>query len=54
MKREVNFSLEKPTKNTFKFLEDTTSAHAVGAIYVQKHVFDGIPPKTIKVTIEWE
>ena len=49
---EANFTLEKDTKNTYKFQEDEISGPPiVGTIYVQKTSFD-TPPRRIKVSIE--
>ena len=47
-----NFTLEKETKNTYRFQEDESSGPPkVGTIYVQKGSFD-TPPRRIKVSIE--
>jgi hypothetical protein len=55
-KREVEFEIEKETKNTIRFKEierDTPSV--IKIIYVQKKTFKGgDTPKKIKITIEWE
>ena len=49
---EATFTLEKDTKNTYKFQEDESSGPPiVGIIYVQKTSFD-TPPRRIKVSIE--
>jgi hypothetical protein len=49
---EATFTLEKDTKNTYKFQEDEGSGPPkVGTIYVQKTSFD-TPPRRIKVSIE--
>ena len=51
-KIDVQFSLEKETKNTYRFQEDESSGPSrVGTIYVQKWSFD-TPPRRIKVSIE--
>ncbi|MEE9569043.1 MAG: hypothetical protein V3W37_06640 [Candidatus Binatia bacterium] len=49
---EATFTLEKETKNTYRFQEDESSGPPkVGTIYVQKWSFD-TPPRRIKVSIE--
>ncbi len=49
---EATFTLEKETKNTYRFQEDESSGPSrVGTIYVQKWSFD-TPPRRIKVSIE--
>jgi hypothetical protein len=49
---EATFTLEKETKNTYRFQEDEGSGPPkVGTIYVQKWSFD-TPPRRIKVSIE--
>ena len=49
---EAKFTLEKETKNTYRFQEDESSGPSrVGTIYVQKWSFD-TPPRRIKVSIE--
>ncbi len=49
---EATFTLEKETKNTYRFQEDESSGPPkVGTIYVQKWSFD-TPPRRIKVLIE--
>ncbi len=49
---EATFTLEKETKNTYRFQEDESSGPSkIGTIYVQKWSFD-TPPRRIKVSIE--
>ena len=49
---EATFTLEKDTKNTYKFQEDKSSGPLkVGIICVQKTSFD-TPPRRIRVSIE--
>ncbi len=49
---EATFTLEKETKNTYRFQEDESSGPPkVGTIYVQKWSFD-TAPRRIKVSIE--
>ncbi len=49
---EATFTLEKETKNTYRFQEDEGSEPPkVGTIYVQKGSFD-TPPRRIKVSIQ--
>ncbi len=49
---EATFTLEKETKNTYRFQEDESSEPSrIGTIYVQKWSFD-TPPRRIKVSIE--
>ena len=52
---KVNFAFEKETKNTRKFEEQPESgvAPAIGTLYVQKHVLQGLgDPERLTVTIE--
>ncbi|RZN72308.1 MAG: hypothetical protein EF807_01530 [Candidatus Methanolliviera hydrocarbonicum] len=55
-KREVEFEIEKETKNTIRFKEiegDTPSV--IKTVYVQKETFGGgDTPKKIKITLEWD
>lgn len=48
---EVEFEYEKDTKNTYRFQEIGQPAK-IGALYVQKWVFEEQPPQklTVKVT----
>ncbi len=49
---EATFTLEKETKNTYRFQEDECSVPSkVGTIYVRKGSLD-TPPRRIKVSIE--
>ncbi len=49
---EATFTLEKETKNTYRFQEDEGSEPSkIGTIYIQKWNFD-TPPRRIKVSIE--
>ncbi len=49
---EATFTLEKETKNTYRFQEDESSGPLkVGTIYIQKGSFE-TPPRRIKVLIE--
>ncbi len=54
-KREIEFEIEKETKNTIRFKEierDTPSV--IKTVYVQKETFKGgNMPKKIKITLEW-
>jgi hypothetical protein len=48
--RTATFTLEKATKNTLKFVEDTVEGQApiIGQLYVQKHA---VPSTCTKVTV---
>jgi hypothetical protein len=54
MKKEVELTFEKATKNTYRFTESAEGGTVIGTLYVQKHVFAGKQPSKIKVSIEWE
>ena len=48
----LTFSLERETKNTIRYSEQTDGAPpAVGTIYVQKWAMGENPPKTLTVTV---
>ena len=54
-KLQATFLLEKETKNTRKFeeLPESGVAPAIGTLYVQKHVLQGLgDPERLTVTIE--
>jgi len=49
----VAMDFERATKNTFRFKEQAPEGEeAIGTLYVQKRVFNGKEPASIKVTIE--
>lgn len=54
MKKEIEMTFEKSTKNTFRYMETATGEVAIGTLYIQKDVFGGKQPGRIKVTVEWE
>ena len=48
----LTFSLERETKNTVRYLEQTDgNPPTVGTIYVQKSAMGDNPPKTLTVTV---
>jgi hypothetical protein len=51
---KMAFSLDRATKNTFKYEEQPESGQPlrVGSLYVQKWALGGDPPKRITVTIQ--
>lgn len=52
MQKQIEFRLERETKNTYRF-EEVGKVPAVGTLYVQKHVFgDAATPARVLVTIE--
>jgi hypothetical protein len=54
LNKEIEFKMEKETKNTIRFEEiekDTPSV--IKTVYVQKEIFKGNTPKKIKITLEW-
>ena len=51
------FSLEKATKNTFKYEEcpEPGQPPKIGALYIQKWAFGhATPPQEIRLTVEFE
>lgn len=54
LKKEIEMTFERATKNTYRFTEGATESIAIGTLYVQKQLFAGKQPAKIKVTIEWE
>jgi len=56
MKKEIDMTFERATKNTYRFAEAVAPAGSmiIGTLYMQKSVFEGKQPGKIKVTIEWE
>jgi hypothetical protein len=55
-KREVEFEIEKETKNTIRFKEiERDKPSVIKTIYIQKETFGGgNTPKKIKITLEWD
>jgi len=50
--QELNFTLERETKNTIRYAEDATGKPpAIGTLYVQKWLLGTEPPKNLIVTI---
>jgi len=51
---EVVFTLEKSTKNTWKYGEQPESGQPprIGSLYVQKWALGEEPPKRIRVTVQ--
>ena len=48
----LTFALERETKNTIRYLEQTDGKPpAVGTIYLQKWAMGDQPPKTLTVTV---
>ncbi|MEM0135201.1 MAG: hypothetical protein QXU18_08270 [Thermoplasmatales archaeon] len=54
LKKEIEFEFERATKNTFRFQERASGNPVIGTLYVQKSLFEGKEPKSLKVTVEWE
>lgn len=53
MKKEVTFTLERETKNTYRYQEELSGEPpAIGTLYVQKWVLGQPPPKRIRVILE--
>ncbi len=54
MKKSLEFVLEKETKNTFRYQEQTKDGQppAIGSLYVQKWALGSNAPKTLTVTVE--
>ncbi len=51
-KQELAFNLERETKNTIRYAEDTSDKPpAIGTLYVQKWLLGTTPPKNLIVTI---
>lgn len=53
-KKEIEFEVEKATKNTYRFHEKSSGTPVIGMLYVQKSLFGAKEPKGVKVTLEWE
>ena len=52
-KQTLTFSLERETKNTVRYSEETNGQPpAVGTLYLQKWLLGTDPPKSLTVTIE--
>ena len=50
--QELTFTLERETKNTIRYAEDTSGKPpAIGTLYVQKWLLGTAPPKNLIVTI---
>ncbi|MEM3291013.1 MAG: hypothetical protein QW046_05805 [Candidatus Micrarchaeaceae archaeon] len=54
LKKEIEFEFERATKNTFRFQERASGNPDIGTLYVQKSLFEGKEPKSLKLTVEWE
>src|SRR5262249_15651127 len=53
MRKTIAMEFERATKRTFPFKEQAPEGEeAIGTLYVQKRVFEGKEPKSIKITIE--
>ncbi|MEM3192778.1 MAG: hypothetical protein QW292_12010 [Candidatus Parvarchaeota archaeon] len=52
--KELEFDFERATKNTYRFQEKGPGNPVIGTLYVQKSLFEGKEPKSLKVTVEWE
>jgi hypothetical protein len=51
-KQTLTFTLERETKNTIRFKEDTDGKPpTIGTLYVQKHVVGDKPPSKLFVTL---
>ena len=54
---DVEFELEKATKNTYRYVEVevTRTPLAIGYIYIQKSTFGDVPPpERLIVSLNWE
>ncbi len=52
-KREMTFTLERETKNTIRYQEQTTGEPpAIGTLYIQKWAVGTPVPQTLTVTVE--
>ncbi len=50
--QKLTFTLERETKNTIRYAEDTSGKPpAIGTLYVQKWLLGNEPPKNLIVTI---
>ena len=50
--QRLTFTLERETKNTVRYQEQTDASPAViGTVYIQKSTLGSNPPKAITVTI---
>ena len=50
--QELTFTLERETKNTIRYAEDTSGKPpAIGTLYVQKWLLGNDPPKNLIITI---
>jgi hypothetical protein len=51
-KQTLTFALERETKNTIRYSEDTDGKPpAIGTLYVQKWLLGKEPPKKLTITI---
>ena len=53
-KKEIEFEVERATKNTYRFQEKSTGSPVIGTLYVQNSVFGSKEPKKVKATLEWQ
>ncbi len=52
-KRVLTFTLERETKNTIRYQEQTSGqAPAIGTLYIQKWAVGTPAPQTLTVTVE--
>lgn len=47
----TTLTLEKTTKNTYRYAEDGDDVPLFGTLYVKKYVFGDEPPRTIEVQL---
>jgi hypothetical protein len=53
MRKEITFTLEKETKNTYRYQEELSGEPpAIGTLYVQKWVLGQQAPQRIRLTLE--
>ena len=54
MNRTVMFELERETKNTYRYREAPKPGEprVIGALYLQKWMFEGKPPVELKVEVQ--
>jgi hypothetical protein len=55
MKLEATFTLERETKNTYRYQEELSDKPPIiGTLYVQKWALGSPPPRRIHLTVEVE
>lgn len=57
MKLEATFTLERETKNTYRYQEEPSGSGKppiIGTLYLQKWAVGSPPPRRIRITVEAE